>query len=130
MGPIGHTVAASAAGGAVYLATSCSAAGAATLGVGVLLDPDHLYDHHQWHMKGKKCSISGSTHGSILAQYGVPTVVAQASLIRVSRAEATPSTAYDGPPPIRTVPKPRKSLLDSHGPSGSNRKTLPVPGFV
>ena len=42
MGPMGHTVVSSAAGGAAFLATGSPVAGAVTLGVGVLLDLDRL----------------------------------------------------------------------------------------
>ena len=54
MGPIGHMVVSGAAGGAVYLATGSPMAGAATLGVGVLLDLDHVYDYYQWYVKGRR----------------------------------------------------------------------------
>jgi len=54
MRPIGHTVVSSASGGAVYLATDSPMAGAVSLGVGVLLDLEHLDDYHQCYMKGRE----------------------------------------------------------------------------
>jgi hypothetical protein len=51
MGPIGHTVVSSAVGGGVWAATGSLEAGALTLGIGVLMDVDHLYDYYQMYIR-------------------------------------------------------------------------------
>ena len=53
MGPIGHVLVSSAVGGGVWAATGSPAAAAVTMGVGVLMDADHLYDYYQRYARGK-----------------------------------------------------------------------------
>ena len=53
MGPVGHTVISSALGVVVGAATGSPEAGATALGVGVLMDLDHLFDFYQWYIRGK-----------------------------------------------------------------------------
>lgn len=54
MGPIGHTVISSAVAGGTWAITGSPAAAGVALGVGVLMDVDHLYDYYQRYVKGKK----------------------------------------------------------------------------
>ena len=54
MGPIGHTVISSAVAGSTWAITGSPAAAGVALGVGVLMDVDHLYDYYQRYVKGKK----------------------------------------------------------------------------
>ena len=54
MGPIGHTVISSAVAGGTWAITGSPAAAGLALGVGVLMDVDHLYDYYQRYVKGKK----------------------------------------------------------------------------
>ena len=54
MGPIGHTVISSAVAGGTWAITGSPAAAGVALGVGVLMDLDHLYDYYQRYVKGKK----------------------------------------------------------------------------
>ena len=53
MGPVGHTVISGTLGVVVGAATGSPAAGATVLGVGVMMDVDHLFDFYQWYVKGK-----------------------------------------------------------------------------
>lgn len=53
MGPLGHTVISGALGVGVGAVTGSPEAGATALGVGVLMDVDHLFDFYQWYVKGK-----------------------------------------------------------------------------
>ena len=53
MGPIGHTVISAALGVGAGAATGSPEAGAMALGVGVLMDVDHLFDFYQWYVRGK-----------------------------------------------------------------------------
>lgn len=53
MGPIGHTAISGALGVGVGAATGSPAAGVTALGVGVLMDVDHLFDFYQWYIRGK-----------------------------------------------------------------------------
>ena len=56
MGPLGHTVISGALGVGVGAATGSPEAGATALGVGVLMDVDHLFDFYHWYVrcKGKR----------------------------------------------------------------------------
>jgi len=54
MGPIGHTVISSAVAGGTWAITGSPAAAGVALGVGVLMDVDHVYDYYQRYVKGKK----------------------------------------------------------------------------
>ena len=63
MGPIGHAVVSSAVGGGVWAATGSIAAAAVAVGVGVLMDVDHLYDYYQRYGKGKNAKIYVLFHG-------------------------------------------------------------------
>jgi len=53
IGPVGHTLVSSAVGGGVWLATGSPAAAVVTVGVGVMMDIDHLYDYYHWLIKRK-----------------------------------------------------------------------------
>ena len=57
MGPVGHAVISGSVGVAVGAATGSPAAGGLALGVGVLMDSDHLYDFYQWYIRGKSNRI-------------------------------------------------------------------------
>ena len=50
MGPLGHTVVSGAVAGGVWAATGSLPAAGIALGVGVLMDVDHLYDYYRWHV--------------------------------------------------------------------------------
>ena len=63
MGPVGHTVISGAVGVGVGAATGSPAAGGLALGVGVLLDLDHLFDFYQWYIRGKSNRIYMLFHG-------------------------------------------------------------------
>ena len=52
MGPVGHTVISSVLGAAIWLATDSVEAAGVAVGVGVLMDVDHLYDCYQRYIKG------------------------------------------------------------------------------
>ena len=51
MGPLGHTVVSGAVAGGVWAATGSPAAAGIALGVGVLMDVDHLYDYYRRYVK-------------------------------------------------------------------------------
>lgn len=57
MGPIGHTAISSAVAGGTWAITGSVAASGVTLGVGVLLDLDHVYDYYQRYVKGRPDKI-------------------------------------------------------------------------
>ena len=63
MGPTGHAVVSSAVGGGVWVATGSIAAAAVAVGVGILMDVDHLYDYYQRFGKGKHDKIYVLFHG-------------------------------------------------------------------
>lgn len=63
MGPIGHTVVSSTVGVGVLAGTGSIEAAATTLGVGVLMDVDHLYDYYQKFARGKPGKIYVLFHG-------------------------------------------------------------------
>lgn len=51
MGPLGHTVVSGAVAGGVWAATGSMPAAGIALGVGVLMDVDHLYDYYHRYVK-------------------------------------------------------------------------------
>ena len=57
MGPIGHTAISSVVAGGVYLATKSPSAAGITLGVGVLLDLDHLFDFLAWYVNPRQTRV-------------------------------------------------------------------------
>ena len=57
MGPVGHTLISGALGVGVGAATGSPSAGVTALGVGVLMDVDHLFDFYQWYVRGKSNRI-------------------------------------------------------------------------
>ena len=57
MGPVGHTTVSAGIGAAVWAATGSPAAGGAALGVGVLVDVDHLFDFYQWYVRRRSGRI-------------------------------------------------------------------------
>ena len=57
MGPLGHTVVSTAVAGGVWAATGSPAAAGIALGVGVVMDVDHLYDYYRWSVKPKDGKI-------------------------------------------------------------------------
>ena len=57
MGPLGHTVVSGAVAGGVWAATGSPAAAGIALGVGVLMDVDHLYDYYRWNVKPKNGKV-------------------------------------------------------------------------
>jgi hypothetical protein len=57
MGPIGHTAISGAVAGGTWAVTGSLAAAGVTLGVGVLLDLDHLYDYYQRYIRGRQNKI-------------------------------------------------------------------------
>ena len=57
MGPLGHTVVSGAVAGGVWAATGSLPAAGIALGVGVLMDVDHLYDYYRWHVNPKDGKI-------------------------------------------------------------------------
>ena len=69
MGPVGHAVISGAVG--VGAATGSPAAGGLVLGVGVLMDSDHLYDFYQWYIRGKSKKIYIFFHAWEYAAAGV-----------------------------------------------------------
>ena len=63
MGPVGHTVISSAVGAVTWGVTGSPLAGGIALGVGVLIDVDHLYDFYQWWIKGRPNKYFVFFHG-------------------------------------------------------------------
>ena len=63
MGPIGHTLISGSVGGGVWVATGSTGAAALALGLGVLMDVDHLYDYYQRYAKGRCGKIYVLLHG-------------------------------------------------------------------
>ena len=63
VGPIGHTVVSSTVGVGILAGTGSIEAAATTLGVGVLMDVDHLYDYYQKFARGKPGKIYVLFHG-------------------------------------------------------------------
>lgn len=57
MGPLGHAVISGAVGGGVWMSTGSAGAAALAVGVGVLMDLDHVYDYYQWYVKGRRGRI-------------------------------------------------------------------------
>jgi len=57
LGPIGHSAISAGIGVGVWGATGSPVAGATALGVGVLMDVDHLFDYYQWYVRRKKGKI-------------------------------------------------------------------------
>ena len=62
LGPIGHTIVSSAVAGGVYLATKSPGAAGITVGVGVLLDLDHLFDLFRWYAKPNQSKVYVPLH--------------------------------------------------------------------
>ena len=54
MGPVGHATVSTIVGSGVWAGTGSLEAGALTLGVGVLMDADHLFDYYQWYVKRRQ----------------------------------------------------------------------------
>ena len=57
MGPVGHTVISAGVAAGVWAATQSAGAAAWALGVGVLMDVDHVYDYYQWYVKRRTDKI-------------------------------------------------------------------------
>ena len=57
MGPVGHSVASAGIGVGIWGVTGSPAAGVVALGVGVLIDVDHLFDFYLWYLRRKKGKI-------------------------------------------------------------------------
>ena len=57
MGPVGHATVSTIVGSGVWAGTGSLEAGALTLGVGVLMDADHLFDYYQWYVKKRQDRI-------------------------------------------------------------------------
>ena len=57
MGPVGHTAISAGIGAGVWGATGSPAAGATALGVGVLIDVDHLFDYYLWYVRRKRGKV-------------------------------------------------------------------------
>ena len=74
MGPIGHTVISGALGVGVGAATGSPEAGGLALGVGVLMDLDHLYDYYQWYIKGRPNRIYVLFHAWEYSAAGIATL--------------------------------------------------------
>lgn len=53
MGPVGHASVSTVVGAGVWAATGSLEAGALTVGVGVLMDVDHVYDYYQMYIRKK-----------------------------------------------------------------------------
>ena len=71
MGPVGHTLISSALGVGVGAATGSPEAGAVALGVGVLMDMDHLVDFYQWYVKGHPNRVYVLLHAWEYSAFGV-----------------------------------------------------------
>lgn len=76
MGPVGHTLISSAVGVGVGVVTKSPEAGGIALGVGVLMDLDHLYDFYQWYIRGKSNRIYVLLHAWEYSAVGVVTLAA------------------------------------------------------
>jgi hypothetical protein len=63
MGPVGHSLISAGIGGAVWGATGSPVAGAVAVGVGVLVDLDHLYDFYNWYIRRKGDKLHVLFHG-------------------------------------------------------------------
>lgn len=57
MGPVGHSAISAGIGVGVWGVTGSPAAGGVALGVGVLIDVDHLFDFYRWYIRRKKGKI-------------------------------------------------------------------------
>lgn len=57
MGPVGHALISSGVGAGVWITTGSEGAGALAVGVGVLMDVDHVYDYYRWYIRGKRARI-------------------------------------------------------------------------
>ena len=57
MGPVGHTLISGVVGGGIWVVTGSTAAVPLAVGVGVLMDGDHLYDFHQWYIKRRRDKV-------------------------------------------------------------------------
>ena len=71
MGPVGHTLVSSAVGVGVGAFTKSPEAGGIALGVGVLMDADHLFDFYQWYIRGKSNRIFVLLHAWEYSAIGV-----------------------------------------------------------
>ena len=63
MGPVGHTVISTAIGASIWGATGSPAAGGVAVGVGVLVDIDHLVDYYQEWVKRRPDLLLKLLHG-------------------------------------------------------------------
>lgn len=63
MGPVGHTVISAAVGATTWGVTGSPVAAGIALGVGVLIDVDHLFDFYQWWIRGRPNKFFVFFHG-------------------------------------------------------------------
>ena len=57
MGPVGHSAISAGIGTGVWGVTGSPTAGGVALGVGVLIDVDHLVDYYRWYILRKNGKI-------------------------------------------------------------------------
>ncbi len=77
MGPVGHAVISGTVGVGVGAATGSPAAGGVALGVGMLMDIDHLYDFFQWYIRRRPDRIYIVLHAW---EYSTAGIIVLASL--------------------------------------------------
>jgi hypothetical protein len=63
MGPVGHTLVSAAVGGGIWAATGSLEAAFITVGVGVLMDVDHVYDYYEWYIRRRQDKLYVLLHG-------------------------------------------------------------------
>ena len=71
MRPVSHAIVSGAVGAGVWAATGSPGAGGVALGVGVLMDLDHLYDFYQWYVQGRPNRIYLLLHAWEYSAVGV-----------------------------------------------------------
>ena len=63
MGPVGHTAISTVIGATVWGTTGSPLAGGIAVGVGVLIDVDHLIDYYRWWVSGRPNKFFVVFHG-------------------------------------------------------------------
>ena len=57
MGPVGHGLLSAGIGGAVWLGTHSVSAVPVAVGVGVLMDVDHVLDYYRWYVRKRRDKV-------------------------------------------------------------------------
>lgn len=75
MGPVGHTIISTGIGAAIWAITESPAAGGIALGVGVLVDIDHVIDFYQWWIRCRPNKLFILFHGWEYSLIGILVLV-------------------------------------------------------